>query len=77
MTGNVAMVFTSDDDWAATISAVHARLRPGGRFVFETRVPEREAWLEWTADQTTSGSTYPAWVRSPTGSRCSTCGCRS
>jgi SAM-dependent methyltransferase len=52
MTGNVAMVFTDDDDWATTVGAVHERLRPGGRFVFETRVPEREAWLGWTPTET-------------------------
>ncbi len=52
MTGNVAMVFTADDDWALTVAAIHARLRPRGRFVFETRVPDRRAWLEWTPTDT-------------------------
>jgi hypothetical protein len=52
MTGNVAMVFTEDDDWDATLAAVHAALRPGGRFVFETRIPERQAWREWTRSVT-------------------------
>ena len=52
MTGNVAMVFTADDDWAATLEAVRARLRPRGCFVFETRVPQRQAWLEWTPTET-------------------------
>jgi SAM-dependent methyltransferase len=52
MTGNVAMVFTNDDDWAATIGAIGARLRRGAWFVFETRIPERQAWLEWTSTET-------------------------
>ena len=52
MTGNVAMVFTADDDWAATLEAIRTTLRPGGSFVFETRVPERQAWLEWTPTDT-------------------------
>ena len=49
MTGNVAMVFTTDEQWGATVVAVHAAVRPGGRFVFETRIPERQAWLELDA----------------------------
>jgi len=52
MTGNVAQVFTTDDAWAATLRGVHAALRPGGRLVFETRDPARQAWLGWTREQT-------------------------
>lgn len=52
MTGNVAQVFVSDAEWAATLHVVHAGLRPGGRLVFETRDPARRAWLEWTPEQT-------------------------
>ncbi len=47
MTGNVAQVFLTDDDWAATLRGVRAALAPEGRLVFETRVPEQEAWQEW------------------------------
>ncbi|WP_067433630.1 class I SAM-dependent methyltransferase [Nocardioides jensenii] len=47
MTGNVAQVFVSDDDWSRTLAAVHACLRPGGCFVFETRRPEARAWESW------------------------------
>ncbi|GLY87390.1 class I SAM-dependent methyltransferase [Actinoallomurus iriomotensis] len=50
MTGNVAQVFLTDDDWARTLGNVHAALRPGGHLVFETRRPERRAWQEWAAD---------------------------
>jgi SAM-dependent methyltransferase len=50
MTGNVAQVFLTDDDWTRTLQGVHAALRPRGHLVFETRRPERRAWEEWAAD---------------------------
>lgn len=52
MTGNVAQVFVTDEEWAATLDALHGVLTPGGHLVFETRRPEREAWREWTREQT-------------------------
>jgi SAM-dependent methyltransferase len=52
MTGNVAQVFTTDHAWSATLAAIQRSLRPSGRFVFESRDPRRQAWLEWTADRT-------------------------
>ena len=51
MTGNVAQVFLTDDDWLATLRSIRAALRPGGRFVFETRDPARRAWLEWNREE--------------------------
>jgi ubiquinone/menaquinone biosynthesis C-methylase UbiE len=50
MTGNVAQVFLTDDDWAQALRAIHAVLRPRGHLVFETRRPERRAWEEWAAE---------------------------
>ncbi|MDZ5662787.1 class I SAM-dependent methyltransferase [Nocardioides sp. S-58] len=47
MTGNVAQVFVSDEDWAATLRSVAAALRAGGWFVFETRRPEARDWETW------------------------------
>ena len=47
MTGNVAQVNASDEEWAAVLAAASRVLRPGGRLVFETRDPARQAWLEW------------------------------
>ncbi len=52
MTGNVAQVFTTGREWAASLAAIREALRPGGRLVFETRDPARKAWLEWNRDQT-------------------------
>lgn len=50
MTGNVAQVFLTDDHWTRTVAGVHAALRPGGHFVFETRRPSFRAWAEWNVD---------------------------
>ncbi len=52
MTGNVAQVFVTDQDWATVLCAVRQALRPGGRLVFESRDPARKAWLAWNRDQT-------------------------
>lgn len=50
MTGNVAQVFLTDQDWDQTLRAMRTALRPRGHLVFETRRPERRAWEEWAAD---------------------------
>jgi SAM-dependent methyltransferase len=60
MTGNVAQVFVSDQDWHQTIEAVHGSLRPGGWFAFETRRPEARAWEEW--DLSPTSVTLPGGV---------------
>jgi SAM-dependent methyltransferase len=52
MTGNVAQVFLTDEQWSATVNGVRAALKPGGRFVFETRDPAKRAWEDWTRDRT-------------------------
>ena len=49
MTGNVAQVFLTDEDWTGALRAIAAALRPGGRFVFETRRPQQRAWEDWAA----------------------------
>jgi SAM-dependent methyltransferase len=53
MTGNVAQVFLTDEDWARTVRGIHGALRPGGHFVFETRRPEYRAWEEWDGELVT------------------------
>jgi 2-polyprenyl-3-methyl-5-hydroxy-6-metoxy-1,4-benzoquinol methylase len=52
MTGNVAQVFLTDDDWNSTLQGVSGAMRPGAHLVFETRDPERAAWTGWTREQT-------------------------
>lgn len=51
MTGNVAQVFLSDDDWLTTLRGARRALRPGGRLVFEVRDPSREAWRSWNREE--------------------------
>lgn len=51
MTGNVAQVFVTDEEWVATLHACHGALSPGGRLVFEARDPAREAWKNWNREQ--------------------------
>ena len=51
MTGNIAQVFVTDEDWLSALGAVHGVVRPGGHLVFETREPSQEAWREWTREQ--------------------------
>jgi SAM-dependent methyltransferase len=52
MTGNVAQVFVTDEEWMATLRACRDALRPNGRLVFEVRDPSREAWKGWNREQT-------------------------
>jgi ubiquinone/menaquinone biosynthesis C-methylase UbiE len=52
MTGNVAQVFLGEEEWMDTLVAAHRVLRPAGALVFESRQPERRAWLDWNRDAT-------------------------
>lgn len=53
MTGNVAQVFVSDDDWTETLAAVRDCLRSGGWLVLETRRADARAWESWDVAPTT------------------------
>ena len=59
MTGNVAQVFLTDAEFDATLRGIRAALRPGGRLVFETRDPDRRAWLEWDRARTEATADIP------------------
>ncbi len=59
MTANVAQVFLTDEEWHATLRAVHTALRPGGRLVFETRDPAVRAWTGWTRERTSTEADVP------------------
>jgi len=59
MTGNVAQVFVTDEEWSAVLRAARQALRPTGRLVFESRDPARQAWLQWTREHTYREITVP------------------
>lgn len=63
MTANVAHVFLTGEDWAATLRGVHAALRPGGHLVFEVRDPARRAWERWTRENTYQSLDVPGTGR--------------
>jgi ubiquinone/menaquinone biosynthesis C-methylase UbiE len=50
MTGNVAQVLVTDNEWIATLRGILRALKAHGRLVFESRRPERRAWEEWALD---------------------------
>jgi SAM-dependent methyltransferase len=50
MTGNVAQVFVTDEEWMAALRACRDALSPGGRLVFEVRDPAKEAWKGWNRE---------------------------
>ncbi|MFJ8467348.1 class I SAM-dependent methyltransferase [Streptomyces swartbergensis] len=52
MTGNAAQAIVDPEDWRRTLRGVREALRPGGRFVFETRIPARRAWEGWNREAT-------------------------
>ncbi len=50
MTANVAQAIADPVAWRATLQGSYDALRPGGRLVFETRVPARRVWEGWTPE---------------------------
>lgn len=59
MTGNVAQVFLTDDEWNAMLRSAADVLRPDGHLVFEIRDPARRAWEAWTPERTHNRSETP------------------
>ena len=50
MTGHVVQFFLTEDGWHATLVALRAALRPGGRLAFESRNPAAREWEGWTRE---------------------------
>jgi SAM-dependent methyltransferase len=72
MTGNVAQVFVTDAEWAATLRAAYAALGPGGRLVFETRDPAARRGWSGTAIGHTGAPSSPESAPYRRGKTCST-----
>jgi SAM-dependent methyltransferase len=61
MTGNTAQVFTTGEAWAGVLAGIRARLGPGGRLAFGTRVPARRGWQAWTREQSYARLEVPGY----------------
>ncbi|MGX9142963.1 class I SAM-dependent methyltransferase [Mesorhizobium sp. 128a] len=48
LTGHAFQVFLTPEDRKAVVGTIAAHLAAGGRFIFDTRNPTVEEWLEWT-----------------------------
>lgn len=59
MTGNVAQVFVDDTEWRGVLAEAARVLATGGRFVFETRIPEARGWAAWTPERTADRRDVP------------------
>ncbi|MEV8152420.1 class I SAM-dependent methyltransferase, partial [Streptomyces fradiae] len=73
MTANVAQAITDPADWRGTLRGAREALRPGGRLVFETRVPARRpssAPRPTPGPTPVSSSSAPGTPTVPNGSRC-------
>ena len=59
MTGNVAQVFLTDEEWINTLQSIYAALRPGGYLAFESRNPDARVWEDWNRPATYTISDSP------------------
>ncbi len=50
MTGHAFQVLVEDDELHGALASIHAALKPGGRFAFETRNPSARAWEAWESE---------------------------
>lgn len=48
LTGHAFQVFLTDADQLAALQTIAAHLAPEGRFIFDSRNPRGQEWLEWS-----------------------------
>ncbi|NUR72334.1 MAG: class I SAM-dependent methyltransferase [Hamadaea sp.] len=65
MTSHAFQCLISDDELRASLTAIRAALRDGGRFAFETRHPQARAWEDWNPGNVTEIADPPlrSWHR--------------
>ena len=65
LTGHAFQVFLTSEDRKAVLATIAAHLALGGRFIFDTRNPTAQEWLEWTPErsQRTLGEDRPGTIR--------------
>ena len=51
MTGHAFQCLLTDADQQALCATIAAHLAPGGRFIFDSRNPDREEWREWVPER--------------------------
>ncbi|MET9494466.1 class I SAM-dependent methyltransferase [Streptomyces sp. NPDC006552] len=66
MVSHAFQCLVTDAELRRSLAAIHAALRDGGRFAFETRHPQARAWEEWRPANATdvtdaSGRTLRVW----------------
>ena len=52
MTGNVAQVFITDEEWLKNLNHIKKSLTPEGHLIFEVRDPSMKDWKNWNKAQT-------------------------
>jgi ubiquinone/menaquinone biosynthesis C-methylase UbiE len=60
LTGHAFQVFLTPEDQRAVLSTIARHLTPRGRFVFDSRNPDAEAWRDWTPNLSRRTPTHPA-----------------
>jgi len=59
LTGHAFQVFLTVEDRAAVLGGIARHLRPGGRFIFDSRNPVCEEWRDWVPERSESRFTHP------------------
>ncbi|RWO72916.1 MAG: methyltransferase domain-containing protein [Mesorhizobium sp.] len=59
LTGHAFQVFLTGEDQMAVLGTITEHLAPGGLFIFDTRNPAEEEWLEWTPQRSERAVTHP------------------
>jgi SAM-dependent methyltransferase len=59
LTGHAFQVFLTPQDREAVLRTIAAHLAPDGRFIFDTRNPATEEWLEWTPERSQRELSHP------------------